>query len=64
MIRVLASTSVMFLFSGLILLLVDKEIYKVTHMKKEHRCARFFGWAEVALSAAGLLTFLLLHALN
>ncbi|GJM76288.1 hypothetical protein HMSSN036_85040 [Paenibacillus macerans] len=61
MTRMLAFTSSLLLFSGVILLLVDKEIYRLAHMKKEQRSARVLGWAEIVLSIAGFLAFLLLR---
>lgn len=60
MYRVLAFTSALFLFSGLVLLLVDNKIYTVQQMLKEQKYARIIGWIQLTLAGTGILASLLL----
>ncbi|MNP46664.1 hypothetical protein D3C76_1406770 [compost metagenome] len=61
MFRVLAYTSALFLFSGLVLLLVDHRVYKVRQMPKEQKYARIFGWAQLSLASVSFLISLLMQ---
>ncbi|MGG3454791.1 hypothetical protein GNP92_16085 [Paenibacillus timonensis] len=61
MYRVLAYTSALFLFSGLVLLLVDHRVYKVRQMQKEQKVARFFGWVQLSLASVSLLISLIMQ---
>ncbi|MGP0586387.1 CLC_0170 family protein [Paenibacillus timonensis] len=61
MFRVLAFTAALFLFSGLVLLLVDHRVYKVRQMQKEQTYARFFGWVQLSLASVSLLISLIMQ---
>ncbi|WP_410769923.1 CLC_0170 family protein [Fontibacillus sp. BL9] len=61
MIRVISFVAIMFLFSGLLILLVDRKIYKTGQKKKEAKAASFLGWMNLACALLLFGAFLWLH---
>ncbi|MDN4068453.1 CLC_0170 family protein [Paenibacillus sp. FSL R5-0407] len=58
MIRVIGFDSIMFLVSGLLLLTVDRKIYKTEHKNKEITYSSIFGWINLSGALALFLVFL------
>lgn len=61
MIRVIGFDSIMFLVSGLLLLTVDRKIYKTEHKKRETTYSSLFGWINLSGAVVMFLVFLWLR---
>lgn len=48
----LMSIVTLLLVSGIILLLIDQQIYRINNMTREKGFARIFGWVQLGLSFA------------
>ncbi|RCX20315.1 hypothetical protein DFP94_10335 [Fontibacillus phaseoli] len=61
MIRVISYVAIMFLFSGFLMLLIDRKIYITEQRKKEAKAASLLGWVNLACSLLLFGAFFWLH---
>ncbi|GIP54921.1 MULTISPECIES: CLC_0170 family protein [Paenibacillus] len=61
MIRVIGFDGIMFFLSGMLLLTVDRRIYKTEHKNKEATYSSLFGWINLSGALVLLLIFLWLR---